>query len=281
MNGGYTLQIVTVMDNKASEHRGLVNEHGLSFFVESAGCRLLFDFGAGKNTLRNAGKLNIPLRELQYAVCSHGHYDHAGGYPYFVRAGVHCPLVTGEGFFQPKYARENSKLTYLGTGFDRDYLTKQGIERKRCAELLPLSEQCFVMGNFQRKNEFEMIPDRFVIKTASSLRKDMFQDEVCLVVKTKKGLVVIVGCSHPGILNILDSAVARFHEPVHAVIGGTHLMEAGEAQIHETVRRMKELGVGLIGFNHCSGDKVCRILQEDREINAVYLAAGDTLQIPE
>ncbi len=93
------MKITTVMDNRRGEQKSLTAEHGLSFLVETEKSRILFDFGAGKAAYDNACKLNIGMENIQYAVGSHGHYDHAGGYPEFVKEGLHCPLYTGTGYF--------------------------------------------------------------------------------------------------------------------------------------------------------------------------------------
>ena len=98
------VKITTVMDNRRGEQKSLTAEHGLSFLVETEKSRILFDFGAGKAAYDNACKLNIGMENIQYAVGSHGHYDHAGGYPEFVKEGLHCPLYTG---------RQKSYLSWL------------------------------------------------------------------------------------------------------------------------------------------------------------------------
>ena len=116
------MKITTVMDNRRGEQKSLTAEHGLSFLVETEKSRILFDFGAGKAAYDNACKLNIGMENIQDAVGSHGHYDHAGGYPEFVKEGLHCPLYTGTGYFEEKYARDGRKATYLGCG-NRDWNT--------------------------------------------------------------------------------------------------------------------------------------------------------------
>ena len=116
-----------------------------------------------------------------------------------------------------------------------------------------------------------------MIRDKDGWKQDYFQDEVCLVLEDKGELVVIVGCSHPGILNILDTVKQRFCQPIRAVVGGTHLVEADRERIHMTLRTMKDLGIGLLGFNHCSGELLRSMMAEHPELNTVYLGAGDCL----
>lgn len=153
------MKLITILDDKPSEHLGLAHEHGLSFFVEQNGHRVLFDFGSGIHTLENMRRLNIAPDSVEYAVGSHGHYDHAGGYPFLEEAGMHCPLVTGEGYFLEKYAGEGSRYTYLGTGFDADLLQRKGIRHRVCSSEIKLNASMTVMTAFERRWDFETIPE--------------------------------------------------------------------------------------------------------------------------
>ena len=83
--------------------------------------------------------------------------------------------------------------------------------------------------------------------------------------------------SHPGILNILNRVKQHFSQPIRAVAGGTHLVEADRDRIHMTLHAMKEMGIGLLAFNHCSGNLLREMMAENSELNTVYLGAGDCL----
>lgn len=180
-------------------------------------------------------------------------------------------------FFKEKYARNGLKATYLGTGFDSQYLEEHGIRHMVCDSVFPIGKGCWVMGDISRSHDFETVPERFAIREADGWRRDYFKDEVCLVLEERGELVVIVGCSHPGILNILDTVRQRFSQPIRAVVGGTHLVEADRDRIHLTIRAMKDMGIGLLGFNHCSGELMRNIMAENPELNTVYMGAGDCL----
>lgn len=269
---------MTVMDNLSGEQKAMKAEHGLSFYVETEDVRILFDFGAGIHALQNAQKLGIRLDLVDFAVGSHGHYDHAAGYRDFVDAGLMCPLVTGDGFFRGKYALNGLKATYLGNGFDSSFLESWGIRHQICRNgILPLARGCWVMGDIKRSHSFETIPGRFVVRGDNGWEQDYFQDEICLVLEDEGELIVIVGCSHPGILNILDTVRERFSLPIKAVVGGTHLVEADRDRIEKTIHAMKDMGISLLGFNHCSGQLLREVMSERQEFNTVYLGAGDCL----
>ncbi|MDE6212663.1 MAG: MBL fold metallo-hydrolase [Lachnospiraceae bacterium] len=268
----------TLLENQLSQNKALRAEHGLSFLVEMEGKKILFDCSAGKAARQNAKKMNVSLKDVDYVVLSHSHYDHAGGYPDMVAHGVRAPLITGPRFFEEKYARDGEKYAYLGCGFGRELLKKKKISHRVCEVNITLFPGCHVVGGFKRFYEFEKAPARFVRRTKAGMVEDDFPDEICLVLESQKGLVMIVGCSHPGILNMLESVRERFGQPVYAVFGGSHLVEADEARLAETMKLLKGMGVTLAGFNHCTGEEAQKRIEESEEA-AFYshLKTGDCI----
>lgn len=271
----------TLLENNLSRNRALTAEHGLSFLVETGGKKILFDCGAGKAARKNAEKMHVSLKDVDYVVLSHSHYDHAAGYPDMVSHGVRAPLVTGPYFFEEKYAREGGKYAYLGCGFGPEFLDKKGIARQVCERSLTLFDGCHVVGGFERTYAFEKAPARFVRQTAAGMAEDDFPDEVCLAVETVKGLVVIAGCSHPGILNMLETVKKRLDMPVYAVFGGSHLVEADEERVKATMDRLRDMGIGIVGFNHCTGDAAQeRMRGEGDKVAYSHPKTGDCIFLP-
>lgn len=271
----------TLLENNLSRNRALTAEHGLSFLVETGGKKILFDCSAGKAARKNAEKMHVSLKDVEYVILSHSHYDHAGGYPDMATHGVRAPLVTGPRFFEEKYARDGEKYTYLGCGFGQEFLEKKGIRHLVCEGMLKLFEGCYVAGGFERKYAFEKPPARFVRQTAAGMVEDDFPDEVCLVIEDPKGLIIIVGCSHPGILNMIEGVRERFEKPVYAVFGGSHLVEADEGRLAETMKILGDMGIAMAGFNHCTGDKAQECLaQNGGDTRYLHMKTGDCIFIP-
>lgn len=248
------VKIVTLIENGEGEHHALKAEHGISFHIEKDGHRLLFDTGQSGAFIANAKKLNIDLTGTEYVVLSHGHYDHSGG----VRplAGLTCgfQLVLGKGFFAGKYATDGHAYEYLGNDFDEEFLKRRGIpfrfvERQK-EEILP---GVFAVTGFRRSHADEVINPRFQILRDGKFEPDSFTDEILLVVESEKGLVVLLGCSHPGIKNMLDTVKGLFSEPLYALLGGTHLVEASDASIEQTMSYLSKGIVEVIGVSHCTG----------------------------
>ena len=271
----------TLLENNLSRNRALIAEHGLSFMVETKKAKILFDCSAGSAARKNAEKMNVSLTDADYVVLSHSHYDHAGGYPDMVDHGIRAPLITGPQFFEEKYAREGGKYVYLGCGFGEDFLSKNGIERRVCGGCETLTEGCLVVGGFRRIYDFEKAPSRFVRQTEDGMVMDDFPDEVCLVLESEKGLIMVVGCSHPGILNMIESVRERFGQPVYAVFGGSHLVEADEARLEKTMKILQDMGITFAGFNHCTGDTAQERLSQNGEgMLYSHLKAGDCIFLP-
>lgn len=273
------VKIVTLMDNLSSEHKNLTAEHGLSFYIETEEAKILFDFGGGENTWKNAGKLNIPLKEVTHLVFSHSHYDHAAGFIPLAALGYtdHKTVIHGPEFFQEKYALGENKYTYLGCGFTKEYMRQHSEEEVMCEGMMSIGDGIHVIGAFDRTHEMEQVPARFVKESPKGMVQDLFEDEICLAIDTPKGLVVIVGCSHPGILNMLQTVKKRLNRPIHAVIGGTHLVEADGERVKQSIEEMKSMGIVLLGINHCSGAAAEQMIREDTQVSSCHLGVGDCL----
>lgn len=257
-------RIVTLIENSEGVRRELAFEHGLSVWVEREGRAVLFDTGAGGAFLSNARKLGIDLSAAEALVVSHGHSDHAGGVrAFYETVGSKAPFVTGPGFFDPKYAAESGGHHYIGADFTAAWLAERGARHRVVGDGTPgvsveLVPGVHAVNGFRRTHPEETDSTRFVVDRGGSsgpedFEVDDFRDEVCLAVETRRGLVVVLGCSHPGSMNMLDQVRARFGGKLHAVIGGTHLNAAGEGRVSASIAYLAALGCERIGIAHCSG----------------------------
>lgn len=279
--GGKMVKILCVMDNLVSGNRGLEGRHGLSFYIEANEKRVMFDFGLGRETWENGRRMNVPFHQLDYLVFSHSHYDHCAGFLWAEEYGAGGCAVLGreESFFQEKYGKEKEWSIYLGCGFSKEYLWGKTGQQWICEDVLALGEGLWAVGGFERIHVQETIPERFVRRRADgTMVPDTFDEEICLAVETGRGLAVIAGCSHPGIINMLESVVKKLNRPVRAVFGGTHLSGAGRERMEWTGEKLKELGVELAAFNHCTGTDFGQILEE-KGIRSGYFGAGSCLFI--
>lgn len=251
------LKITTLIENTADEENKLMNEHGLSLYIEVDGLNILFDTGQSGAFIDNAMKLGKDLNCLDYVLISHGHYDHSGGLKTFVESTEHHPtVIVGDEFFKPKYKTlDNQSIIFIGNAFDEQFLLERKIPLIKIEEnRYHLSERVIIFHHFNKMNDFEKINKRFFIIDKDKHITDTYSDEIVLGIVTAKGLVVIVGCSHFGIVNILRTIEERMEMPIYAVIGGTHLIEADEERIQKTVDAFHEMKIGFIGVSHCTGE---------------------------
>ena len=274
------IRITTLMDDAPSRNRVLEAEHGLSFWVEAGGRRFLFDCGATGAAMRNARRLGVPLEAADFTVCSHGHYDHAAGFRPLAEQGLGgAALLTGPGFFVRKFSFDGFKYTDLSAGFGPEFLAGRGIAHRVCRGVTALGEGCWLVEGFPRTHSFETIPARFVRGEPGAAGPDDFADEICLAADTPRGLVVLAGCSHPGILNMVARVRAALGRPVWGVFGGTHLVEADEARVRATVEELCALGLEVLGLSHCSGAAAEELLRREGRVRACHLSAGDCLAL--
>jgi len=258
------LKITTLIEDTIGEHKGLLYEHGLSFFVENDNCRMLFDVGQSAAFLSNARQLKIDLNRLDYVVLSHGHYDHSGGFKALVEQTNQFTLFTGKGFFDEKYGVSNDTSEFLGNNFDESFLSRANIDHEFIREpLREISPGVYIISDFPRIYDDEKINPRFQIFQNGSFRQDLFTDEVAIAIDTPGGLVVLLGCSHPGMKNMLDAAVKTLQKPLYAVLGGTHLMEARGESLDLSLEYLKNKNIKIIGASHCTGKEALDRLASD------------------
>ncbi len=248
------VRVVTLVENSGGEHLALLHEHGLSFYVEKDGRKLLFDLGQSDAFLKNAGKLNIDLSDVEFVVASHGHYDHSGGLRSLVGVAKRFTFAAGRGFFDGKYATDGFAYEFLGNDFDEGFLDGNGIPRRTIGvgkeEILP---GVFVLSGFPRVHADEVVNPRFRLLRNGKFEADAFEDEVLLAIDAGKGMVVLLGCSHPGLKNMLDAVKASFPKPILAILGGTHLVEASAGSLERSLAYLDALSAGVLGLSHCTG----------------------------
>lgn len=237
-----------LIENSKPEGSPLISEHGLSFFVDTALTKFIFDCGHTGAAFDNAKILGVDLSEIKFAALSHSHYDHAGGFPKLLDFAPVETVFIGENFWEEKFSNE----IYRGCGFDQDFLTARGIKQKICLDIIKIDENSWLAGNFKRIYDFETIPTKFL--RGDKKIHDDFSDEIVLILREGNGLAVVTACAHSGILNIVADIRERFSLPIFTVIGGFHLIGASQERISTTISELKRFGVKKILPCHCSGE---------------------------
>jgi len=248
--------ITTLIENSPGEHLSLKSEHGISFLIEKNGEKILFDTGQSEAFIHNAEKLGKDLSDVSQVVISHGHYDHSGGLRSLLAINSSFTFVAGNGFFRKKYATDGKSFEFLGNDFDEQFLKDNCIPiRIISSPLEKILPGIFALTAFERKYPDETINPRFVLDTGTTFIPDDFSDEISLAVETDKGFIILVGCSHPGIKNMLDAAASRLPGPIYGVLGGTHLVEASDRSLAKSIQYFSDSNFGALGVSHCTGKK--------------------------
>jgi 7,8-dihydropterin-6-yl-methyl-4-(beta-D-ribofuranosyl)aminobenzene 5'-phosphate synthase len=230
-------------------------EWGLSILVQAGGATVLFDTGLNSAVVRNADKLGVDLRAVDTIVLSHAHADHTGGLREVLKRTGEVEVVAHPGIWDLKCKRRSAeeRAEYNGIPFAREELEKVA-KFRLTREPVYISENILTTGEVPVTTDFETIEPYFFLKQMNTLQHDPFADDLALILKTEKGLVVILGCAHRGMINTIRHArTLTGDERVYAVIGGTHLYPKTDEQIGKTIESLKEIGVQRIGVSHCTG----------------------------
>ncbi|MBE9565605.1 MAG: MBL fold metallo-hydrolase [Proteobacteria bacterium] len=249
------LAVTVLSDNCVASGEGLLAEHGLSLLIEADGRSLLFDVGNSGICIGNAARLGLDLTQARQIVLSHAHYDHTGALPLLLNAFGPRQLIAHPDLFQRKYARRRGHAPReIGLPSLPQDLVRQGAVLRLDSQPREVLPGVLTTGTIPRVTDFEAIPSHFAVKRGTRMVRDEFAEEQALVAQTRKGLVVIVGCSHRGVINALRHAVELTgEERVHALIGGTHLAAAGQEQLQKTIEELQRMKLAQVIACHCTG----------------------------
>jgi 7,8-dihydropterin-6-yl-methyl-4-(beta-D-ribofuranosyl)aminobenzene 5'-phosphate synthase len=251
------MEIVVLAENETNDTPQLRGEHGLALLVFASGRRILFDTGATDALVSNAKSLGLKdeLAHLDAIVLSHGHYDHTGGLAaVLASAGKPTPIHVRPGFFKPRLSLRAESPRAIGVPFEREFLEARGarfVEESDGREILP---GFWLTGEIPMREETEAGELGLMLGAARDhAAPDRFTDEHALAVKTERGLAVLVGCSHRGLVNsILAAKTAAGGAAVDIVLGGAHLRSTDDDRIAWAARRTRELATE-VALGHCTG----------------------------
>jgi len=247
--------------------RGMLGEWGLSVLVERDGRKVLLDTGGKIAAAHNGDLLGIAWNEIDAMVLSHGHYDHTGGLPNALsRIGKRIKVIAHPDVFADKVAQYSPTSTplYIGIPYKRAELEALGADFHLTSEPVWLSENVVASGEIPMITDFESIDPGLCVRVNGDAIPDPLRDDQAIFVKSSRGLLVILGCAHRGIINTLHHArKVTGVENIHCVIGGTHLLRASELQMEMTIAMLREFGVERLGVSHCTGmPAAIRLAQE-------------------
>lgn len=273
------MKIINLVENTKG-CRDCLFEHGLSFYVEMEHHRLLIDTGASDAFMENAKRLGIDLEQVDMVILSHGHYDHAGGLLAFCaknpRARILMHPLAGEAYYHEK----DGRFKYIG--IDSRIMEMPSVEfldgNKK------IDSGIFLFGGAAGRRMWPSGNRELRVKRKGIYYQDEFFHEQYLVLEEKSKRVLISGCAHNGILNILDRYQEVFHSDPDVVISGFH-MQKKSGYTEEDLNIIKEIGKELKKKNiifytgHCTGEVPYELLKEYIGEQLVYVHSGDEIFI--
>ncbi len=259
-------------------------EHGFSAFIETDQGNTLFDTGKGPSIVVNSLALGKDLRTIQKIFLSHGHYDHTGGLPEVLklkgRVDVH---VHPDVFIDRIHVLQEDgqeKKRFVGLPFKRSYLEFLGAHFLINKEFTEVEKKMFLTGEVPRGTAFEKPDLRLFAERNGKLGQDVFADDQSLVIDTDNGLILILGCAHSGLVNIINHVIGKTgKERFHAILGGTHLDFLTPAQLEQTIAVLKKMDIERMGVSHCTGMKAAFRLHQEFGDRFFYGCVGSVLDI--
>jgi len=232
---------ITILYDNYIFSQGLQTDWGFSCIIEGKEKTILFDTGTKSDILfHNINKLNVNPKDVELVAISHIHGDHTGGLFAFLD--------------------ENNKVTvYLPASFPDEFVNRV---EKAGARVIPVDKPVEICKGVSLTGEM-----------------GGFIKELSLILNTSKGLVVITGCAHPGIVGIVKRAKEVVDKKIYLVCGGFHLLNKSEDEVNQIISQLKDLEVLKVGATHCTGDKAIELFKKAYKENFVQMGAGKSMKI--
>ncbi|MCX7780043.1 MAG: MBL fold metallo-hydrolase [Negativicutes bacterium] len=252
------MKLTVVVDNcvPLSLPAPFLGEHGLALLLETGDKKILIDTGQSQAVIHNLSLLGLHPAALDMIVLSHGHYDHTAGLIYVLKQRQSPIAVYAHSdIFTERYAAKGASKRPAGIPYNQSTLTALGAEWTFCSGVTEILPGLWFSGQIPRETDYETGDNKLVICGAEGRDcRDPLLDDTVLYVQTGKGLVVIGGCTHSGMINAIEYGLKVTGERrLHGWIGGTHLGPASAEQQHKSLNTLAGYEPEFIAAGHCTG----------------------------
>ncbi|HUM56714.1 MAG TPA: MBL fold metallo-hydrolase, partial [Bacillota bacterium] len=247
--------IIKVLAENTTESKNLGSEHGLSLFIRTKEHNILFDVGASELFYQNAEKLGVDISDIDYLIISHGHYDHGGGLKKFLEENTKAEIFLHKLAFEKYYARDlEGDMKYIG--LDQDLKTNRKIVFT--SDRFFISKGIQLFSNVMDKKICSISNSGLLMERNGKIVKDVFAHEQNLIIEEDGITLLLTGCSHNGIVNIIEHFYELKGSMPDYVIGGFHLFSRSTGGIEdaETIDKITEYLSGTktkYYTCHCTG----------------------------
>ena len=227
-------KITGIIDNYVS-HKQCFGEHGLSFYIETPDKTILFDTGQTENILHNIEKLNIALDNIEFVVLSHGHYDHTGGLKAILRKKSPLKVIAHPDIFVERYHIDPEKKdsVNISNPFSMQDLENAGAEFILTDKPYCFNDKTFTSGYIKRVSPYTSHKNMY-LSSQGKMSPDSVNDDLVLIIIHDQSLNIICGCSHSGILNIVNHAIEITGiSSINYIIGGLHFMNTDKNELND------------------------------------------------
>jgi 7,8-dihydropterin-6-yl-methyl-4-(beta-D-ribofuranosyl)aminobenzene 5'-phosphate synthase len=258
----------------------LLSEWGAAYIIDTPKKRILFDTGlTGRVLLHNLEALNVAVGSIDAIVLSHAHTDHSGGLEAILRKNGGIPFYANGDLFKPRFKIPVDEPISIGMPVDKKWV-KQYAAVFLSDRPQMVAGGVWTSGRIVERREKEGRSPFHYIRENDTWIADPYRDDLSMVLETEKGLVLLCGCCHAGLLNTMIHVKTCFKQEIVAVLGGIHLLDAGREDVLSVIDFLKKYGTPELYLNHCTGEQVIDMLRQEFGPTVKPFKAGDVLEWP-
>lgn len=257
------LSVTLLIDNRPGGEE-LATEHGLFLWIEADDLKIVLDSGQSSLFLQNAQKLGIDPAAADHLVLSHGHYDHTGGISELLERNRSLSVICHPGIFIPRYSRKlDGSMKPIGIGrTDAEALDRIYDSIHWTSGPARITPDIGITGSVPREASFEDTGGDFYLDADAAV-EDPVKDDMAIWFRTEKGLVVLTGCCHSGLVNTLEYVSELEREVlIHTVLGGFHLVNASSQRMKATLSYLDSENIQKVIPCHCTGDVAVEMMRK-------------------
>lgn len=275
------MKILTLIDNNRDKRNELLSEEGLSFYIRHQNKQILFDTGRTSDFLSNAKKLGVKIEEIDFVVISHGHLDHGGGLRHFLernkKAKVYISKAVKNDFF--------FKVLFIKShiGLDQNLFDENPDRFIFIDDFFEISYDIYLVSKINEKSK-QQVSNRFMyVRKGQVLIKDDFTHELVMILKDSEEMNVFTGCSHNGVVNILDTVRVYFPtEKIKYFVGGFHLVRlpkfsftsVSKNEINAIGNKIIDEDIEMVFTGHCTGKSAYKKLRNILGSKIMQISSG-------